>query len=118
VARLLEALLPVIPAETLALHFHDTWGMGVANVAQGLSHGIRAFDASAGGLGGCPYSPGATGNVATEDLLHLLHAMGYETGIDLEALTAAAATLATHIDRPLPGRVHHATLAQKARSCS
>jgi hydroxymethylglutaryl-CoA lyase len=118
VARLLDALLVSIPAETLTLHFHDTWGMGVANVAQGLDHGIRSFDASAGGLGGCPYAPGATGNVATEDLLHLLHAMGYETGIDLEALTAAAATLGTYIDRPLPGRVHHATLAQKARSCS
>ncbi len=76
-------------AERLSCHFHDTRGMGVANVAASLESGIRKFDGSIGGLGGCPFAPGATGNVATEDVVLMLHQMGFETGIDLEGLVAA-----------------------------
>ena len=76
-------------AERLSCHFHDTRGMGVANVAAALGAGIRKFDSSIGGLGGCPFAPGATGNVATEDVVLMLHQMGYETGIDLGKLVAA-----------------------------
>jgi hydroxymethylglutaryl-CoA lyase len=76
-------------AERLSCHFHDTRGMGVANVAAALDSGIRRFDGSIGGLGGCPFAPGATGNVATEDVVLLLHQMGFETGIDLGKLVAA-----------------------------
>lgn len=79
-----------IPAKELALHFHDTYGRALANTVAGLDAGIREFDATTAGLGGCPYCPGASGNVATEDIVALLHGMGYETGIDLEKLLDAA----------------------------
>jgi len=88
VDRLLDAL--AVPPEKLALHMHDTCGTALANIARGLERGIRCFDASAGGLGGCPYAPGASGNVSSEDLLYMLERMGYETGVD-RALVAQAA---------------------------
>lgn len=112
---LLDLLCKHVPSDALALHFHDTWGMAVANVMAGLEHGIRSFDASAGGLGGCPYAPGASGNLATEDLVYLLDGLGYETGIDLEGVAQAARHIATHLDRPLPGRVHNAIVSGRAR---
>lgn len=118
VARLLDVLLPVLPLERVTLHFHDTWGLGCANVAAGIAHGVRSFDASVGGLGGCPYSPGASGNVATEDVVHLAHSLGFETGIDLPGVVEAGAQLSRHLGRPLTGRVHQAIRAKDTRSCS
>jgi hydroxymethylglutaryl-CoA lyase len=96
VARTVEA---GVPLERLALHFHDTRGRALANVAEGLRAGVRIFDSSAGGLGGCPYAPGAQGNVATEGLLAYLHGAGFETGVDLEAVAAAARALAASTGR-------------------
>lgn len=87
-------LLEVAPVEKLALHFHDTRGTALANVLAALQMGIEIFDSSAGGLGGCPYAPGASGNLATEDLLYLLHSMGIETGVDLQKVVEASAFLA------------------------
>ncbi|MEZ4269764.1 MAG: hydroxymethylglutaryl-CoA lyase [Myxococcota bacterium] len=115
VSRLLDLLLREIPASKLALHHHDTWGMAAANTLRGLDYGIRSFDASAGGLGGCPYAPGATGNAATEDLVHMLHAMGFDTGLDVEAVALAADAIACSLDHPLVGRAHQAILARRRR---
>ena len=89
----------------LGLHLHDTRGLALANAAAGIEAGVRRFDASVGGLGGCPFSPGATGNVCTEDLVHLFHALGYDTGIDLDALIAAAARAETSLGFELPSRM-------------
>ena len=97
-----------VPLEHLALHFHDTRGTALANVAEGLREGVRIFDASAGGLGGCPYAPGAAGNVATEDLLYMLHGMGWETGVDLARVAAATRALASLLGRPPASRVFRA----------
>jgi len=91
VPRVLEAVLARVPAERIALHFHDTRGQALANVRAALPFGIRTFDASAGGLGGCPYAPGAPGNLATGDLIQLLNGLGLDTGVSLEALGAAVA---------------------------
>jgi hydroxymethylglutaryl-CoA lyase len=89
VARLVETLAQRHDIDRLACHFHDTRAMGLANAYAALSSGVRHFDASVGGLGGCPFAPGATGNVPTEDLVMMLHQMGYDTGIDLPTLMAA-----------------------------
>ena len=97
-------LLHVIPASKLAMHFHDTRGTALANTLAALEMGISTFDASAGGLGGCPYAPGASGNMATEDLVYLLDGMAIETGIDLRKLVAASSVIAPYLDHPLPGR--------------
>jgi hydroxymethylglutaryl-CoA lyase len=93
VAQLLEKLLPRVPADQIALHFHDTQKTALANVLIGLQMGISCFDASAGGLGGCPYAPGATGNLATEPLVYMLDRMGIETGADRQAVLEASARL-------------------------
>ena len=92
------------PLERLALHFHDTRGTALANVLAALPYGITTFDASAGGLGGCPYAPGAAGNLATEDLIYMLDGLGIETGVSLAALTEASAFIAARLDHPLPSR--------------
>ena len=92
-------------AVALGLHLHDTRGLALANAAAGLDAGVRRFDASAGGLGGCPFSPGATGNVCTEDLVHLFHALGAETGIDLDALIIAAQRVEESLGFDLPSRM-------------
>jgi hydroxymethylglutaryl-CoA lyase len=89
----------------LGLHLHDTRGLALANAVAGLDVGIRRFDASVGGLGGCPFSPGATGNVCTEDLVHLFHAEGLSTGIDLDALIDVAAMVESALNRTLPSRM-------------
>jgi hydroxymethylglutaryl-CoA lyase len=89
----------------LTLHFHNTRGMGLANALAGLNAGIERYDASLGGLGGCPYAPGATGNVCTEDLVHMLQAMGCNTGVDLDALLACAAQLPALIGHDVSGQV-------------
>ena len=92
----------------LALHFHDTRGQALANVMAALPLGVRTFDASAGGLGGCPFAPGATGNHATEDLVYLLDGLGYETGVSLAAVLEASAFIEQTLDHPLPSRVYRA----------
>ena len=97
VRAVLGALLERFTAERLAVHFHDTRGTALANVLAALELGIATVDAAAGGLGGCPYAPGASGNLATEDLLYMLHGMGIETGVDLDAVTAATRYLAAQL---------------------
>jgi len=103
-----------LPIDRLALHFHDTRGTALANVMAALDHGVRVFDSCAGGLGGCPYAPGASGNLATEDLVYALHGCGYETGIDLAALVRASRVIASELDHPLPGRYFQATKVHAA----
>ena len=98
--RLAEAL----PVSSLAVHFHDTRGTALANVLAALEEQIAIVDSSAGGLGGCPYAPGASGNLATEDLLYMLQGMGIETGVDLGAVVKASRALAGHLGRPLTSR--------------
>ena len=105
---IVRLFLSELPSEKLALHLHDTRGTALANVLVGLEMGIRTFDASVGGLGGCPYAPGAAGNLATEDLVYTLHGMGIETGIDLEKLWAAGQVAEAVVGRELPGKVHKA----------
>jgi hydroxymethylglutaryl-CoA lyase len=103
-----SVVAPVIAmagVERVALHFHDTYGAALANVVAALDLGISIFDASAGGLGGCPYAPGASGNLATEDLLHLLHGMGIETGVSLEAVAAASRSILGVLGRESPSKV-------------
>jgi hydroxymethylglutaryl-CoA lyase len=97
-------LLQVIPSSKLAMHFHDTRGTALANTLAALEMGIAAFDASSGGLGGCPYAPGASGNMATEDLVYMLEKMGIDTAVDLNRLVAASQIIAPYLDHPLPGR--------------
>ncbi|TRX55024.1 hydroxymethylglutaryl-CoA lyase [Thalassomonas sp. M1454] len=106
VADLMGQLAAVVPVEKLACHFHDTRAMGVANVYAALTVGIRKFDASLGGLGGCPFAPGATGNVATEDVVMMLHQMGYETGIDLEKLMQVSELAGDMLNQQIGGRAH------------
>jgi len=106
--RILRAATAAVPVERLAMHMHDTRGTALANVLVGLELGVRDFDSSVGGLGGCPYAPGAAGNLATEDLVFMLHGMGVETGIDLEMLVEAGKVAEGLVGRPLPGKVHQA----------
>ncbi|NDZ18955.1 hydroxymethylglutaryl-CoA lyase [Variovorax sp. WS11] len=114
VLRMLEAVAARVSVEHLAGHYHDTYGMAVANVHASYRFGLRAFDSSVAGLGGCPYAKGATGNVATEDLIYLLHGIGAETGVDLEALVDCGAWISSAIGRPSQSRVARALLARRA----
>lgn len=102
VQEVLEALLKTVPAEKIALHFHDTRGTAMANVLASLEMGITIFDGALGGLGGCPYAPGASGNLATDDLLYMLHGMGISTGVDADKLQGSAKYIQERIGRPLP----------------
>jgi len=113
VQRLLEACAKVLPLARLAGHFHDTYGMGVANVYAAYRFGLRAFDASVAGLGGCPYAKGATGNVATEDVVYLLHGLGAPTGIDLDALVDTAGWISAQLGRVPVSSVARALLARR-----
>ena len=115
VRRTLEALRAHVASEHLALHFHDTRGTALANVLASLDFDIRTFDASAGGLGGCPYAPGASGNLATEDLLYLLQGLGWAQGIDRDAVVDAAAPLEAIIGHPLPSRYSQALRATRGQ---
>ncbi|MEW1902978.1 MULTISPECIES: hydroxymethylglutaryl-CoA lyase [unclassified Streptomyces] len=104
-----EALLTAlneagIPTSRLAVHFHDTYGQALSNTLAALRHGVTTVDASAGGLGGCPYAKSATGNLATEDLVWMLDGLGIETGVDLAALTATSVWMAEQLGRPSPSR--------------
>jgi hydroxymethylglutaryl-CoA lyase len=108
--RVLEKARP----EQIALHMHDTRGTALANVLVGLEAGLATFDASIGGLGGCPYAPGAAGNLATEDLVYMLQGMGYETGISFDGLVAAGELAQRLVGRPLPGKALQAELSARA----
>ena len=114
VRAVLRPLLAEVPAGRLALHLHDTRGTALANVLAGLEEGITTFDAAIGGLGGCPYAPGASGNLATEDLVYLLAGVGLETGIDFGKLVAAGALAQRLTGRRLPGKALQATLAKES----
>ena len=108
VRQVLDAVLGAVPVERVALHFHDTRGTALANVLASLPFGIRTFDASAGGLGGCPYAPGAAGNLATEDLVYMLDGLGVQTGVKLPGLLEASAFIESRLDHELPSRVYQA----------
>jgi hydroxymethylglutaryl-CoA lyase len=108
VDTLVPLLARQIPIELIALHCHDTRGTALANVYAGLQQGITKFDSSSGGLGGCPYAPGATGNVGTEDVLYLLHQMGIETGVDIGKVRAASRFIATVVDHALTSKAYQA----------
>jgi hydroxymethylglutaryl-CoA lyase len=104
VLRVLGAVGERLPLEQVALHFHDTRGTALANVLAGLDYGVTTFDSSAGGLGGCPYAPGAAGNLATEDLLYMLNGLGIETGVSIDAVAKASRFIETKLDHQLPSR--------------
>jgi hydroxymethylglutaryl-CoA lyase len=106
-----DAVVSRVPLDQIALHLHDTRGTALANVLTALDLGIATFDASGGGLGGCPYAPGATGNLATEDLIYMLDGLGITTGVDLQAVVAASASIEPHVGHPLPSRYHRAVRA-------
>ncbi|MBI3660060.1 hydroxymethylglutaryl-CoA lyase [Candidatus Acetothermia bacterium] len=108
VRTLLDAVLKQLSQERVTLHFHDTYGTGIANVLAGWEYGISRFDASAGGLGGCPYAPGASGNVATEDVVYALQNSGAKLSVDLNQVIAASQRIAAHLQKPLPSRVYGA----------
>jgi hydroxymethylglutaryl-CoA lyase len=94
-----------VPDSSLAVHFHDTYGQALANAQAALRHGVTVFDASAGGLGGCPYAKSATGNLATEDLVWMLMGLGIRTGVDLASLAATSQWMADQLGRPSPSAV-------------
>jgi hydroxymethylglutaryl-CoA lyase len=104
------------PADRIAVHFHDTQGTALANCLVSLTLGIRTIDSSAGGLGGCPYAPGASGNLATEDLVAMLHAMGIETGVDLDRLVDASRLATAFVGHDLPSKYLKAHLGKQARA--
>jgi len=108
-----EAALAVVPVGRLAGHFHDTYGMAVANVAAALELGVSTFHGSVAGLGGCPYARGATGNVATEDLLYLMQGLGIETGVDLDAVVDIGQWISRHLGRTSNSRVGNALAARR-----
>ena len=110
---LLRAVAGTVPISGLAMHFHDTYGQALANLYAGMEEGVRVIDSAAGGLGGCPYAPGATGNVATEDVVYMLEGMGIETGVDMAKLVAATNAVSKLIGRPPVSRVAAALNAKK-----
>lgn len=109
VPQVLDAVTRAVPLEQVALHLHDTRGMALANVLAGLQYGVTTFDSAAGGLGGCPFAPGASGNLATEELLYLLNGLGIHTGVSLDAVADASRQLAATLGRTLPSRYLRAT---------
>ena len=114
VPRVIGAVTERVPIDRLALHFHDTRGTALANVLASLDLGVTTFDASAGGLGGCPYAPGATGNLATEDLIYMLHGLGIETGVDLNALLDASRFIESRVGHALPSRYYRAEMGRRS----
>jgi hydroxymethylglutaryl-CoA lyase len=113
--QLLRAVSGYVPMRNLAMHFHDTYGQALANLYAGMEEGCRVIDSAAGGLGGCPYAPGATGNVATEDVVYMLEGMGVRTGVDMTRLVAATNTISGLIGRPPVSRVASALNAKDKR---
>jgi hydroxymethylglutaryl-CoA lyase len=116
VEDVLGQVLAKHPAGSLAVHFHDTQGTALANCLVALQMGITTIDSAAGGLGGCPYAPGASGNLATEDVVAMLHAMNVQTGIDLDALTEASRTAGTYVGHELPSKYLKAHLGKQSRA--
>jgi len=116
VEDVLGLVLAKHPASSLAVHFHDTQGTALANCVVALTLGITTIDSAAGGLGGCPYAPGAAGNLATEDVVAMLHGMGVKTGIDLDKLTEASRTAATFVGHELPSKYLKAHIGKQARA--
>ena len=114
IPKVVGAIAERVSLDRIALHFHDTRGTALANVLAALHLGVTTFDSSAGGLGGCPYAPGAAGNLATEDLLYMLHGLGIETGIDLDRLIEASAALAPHVGHEPASRYFRAIRATRA----
>ncbi|KAG8875145.1 hypothetical protein FRB97_005379 [Tulasnella sp. 331] len=112
VEQMLDKVVQVVPVERLAAHMHDTYGMAVSNVLTAVAAGIRTVDSSVAGLGGCPYSPGATGNVATEDVVYALHGANYTTGVDLNSLAATGAWISELLNRPNSSRAGQAWIAK------
>jgi hydroxymethylglutaryl-CoA lyase len=108
VPRVIEAVARGVRMDQIALHFHDTRGTALANVLAALDLGVATFDSSCGGLGGCPYAPGAAGNLATEDLIYMLDGLGIETGVDLGAVLEASTFIEQRLDHPLPSRYYRA----------
>jgi hydroxymethylglutaryl-CoA lyase len=111
--QLLRAVAGVVPMEELAMHFHDTYGQALANLYAGMEEGCRVIDSAAGGLGGCPYAPGATGNVATEDVVYMLEGLGIKTGVDMPKLLAATNDVSRLVGRPPVSRVASALNAKR-----
>ena len=111
VAQVLDAVTGGVPLNQVALHFHDTRGTALANVLAGLDYGVTTFDSSAGGLGGCPFAPGAAGNLATEDLLYMLNGLGVDSGVDLPAVAAASRFIESRLDHRLASRYLQSTLS-------
>ena len=109
VAQVLDAVTGGVPLNQVALHFHDTRGTALANVLAGLDYGVTTFDSSAGGLGGCPFAPGAAGNLATEDLLYMLDGLGVETGVDLTKAATASRFIQSRLEHRLPSRYLQST---------
>jgi len=112
--QLLRAVAGTVPMQNLAMHFHDTYGQALANLYAGMEEGCRVIDSAAGGLGGCPYAPGATGNVATEDVVYMLEGMGIATGVDMPRLVAATNQISRLIGRPPVSRVASALNAKRS----
>jgi hydroxymethylglutaryl-CoA lyase len=115
---MLRAVAANIPPARLAMHFHDTYGQALANLYAGMEEGVRVIDAAAGGLGGCPYAPGATGNVATEDVVYMLEGMGIRTGVDMDKLLAATNVMSGVLGKPPVSRVASALNARRKRAAS
>jgi hydroxymethylglutaryl-CoA lyase len=113
--QLLRAVAGALPMANLAMHFHDTYGQALANLYAGMEEGARVIDSAAGGLGGCPFAPGATGNVATEDVVYMLEGMGIATGVDMPKLVAATNEVSRLIGRPAVSRVASAMNAKRAK---
>lgn len=114
IERVLNLLLKEFPANWLALHCHDTYGMAIANLRKGLDMGIRTIDASVGGAGGCPYAQGASGNVATEDVVYFLEKEGLFSGVDLNRLVETGQWLFEHLGKPVPSRVNQALFGKQS----
>ncbi|PJD90472.1 MAG: hydroxymethylglutaryl-CoA lyase [Legionella sp.] len=109
--KILDHVLPLIPIHQLAMHFHDTYGQGIANVFASLQYGVHRFDSAVAGLGGCPYALGATGNIATEDVLYLMHGLGITTGVDIYKVIEAGHQLCTFLGKKNQSKVANAMLA-------
>jgi len=108
IAAMLDSVLKIAPPEKLAIHCHDTYGQALVNIHEALRHGIRIVDSSVAGLGGCPYAKGASGNVATEDVLYMLEGLGFETGVDLPEIVKTAWFISEHLGRAPSSKLAHA----------
>lgn len=115
IALMLEEVLKIVKPEQIALHCHDTYGCALANVMTAMNYGVTTFDSSAGGLGGCPYAPGASGNLATEDLVYFCERQGIATCVDLQKLVTASQIIFRYLGRPTPSKTHQALLAKTTK---